>query len=139
MGQTERRQRRLEMGRSIITVARITRITRAAAFRSNNKTSLDAGEWVSALVREMQSASSVNDAEHRATNVLRAFEESTLEQAEIEIKRIRKQNELLKRAVTIQNAIEAKRRRRADAEKTSCGAAKHVSIVRRAISDGTEE
>jgi hypothetical protein len=74
------------------------------AFRSNNKTSLDAGEWVSALVREMQSASSVNDAEHRATNVLRAFEESTLEQAEIEIKRIRKQNELLKRAVTIQNA-----------------------------------
>ena len=52
----------------------------------------------------MQSASSVNDAEHRATNVLRAFEESTLEQAEIEIKRIRKQNELLKRAVTIQNA-----------------------------------
>ncbi len=74
------------------------------AFRSNNKTSLDAGEWVSALVREMQSASSVNDAEHRSTNVLRAFEESTLEQAEIEIKRIRKQNELLKRAVTIQNA-----------------------------------
>ena len=73
------------------------------AFRSN-KTSLDAGEWVSALVREMQSASSVSDAEHRATNVLRAFEESTREQAEIEIKRIRKQNELLKRAVTIQNA-----------------------------------
>ena len=61
-------------------------------------------DGVSALVREMQSASSVNDAEHRATNVLRAFEESTLEQAEIEIKRIRKQNELLKRAVTIQNA-----------------------------------
>ena len=73
-------------------------------FRSNNKTSLDAGEWVSALVREMQSASSVNDAEHRAMNVLRAFEESTREEAEIEIKRIRKQNELLKRAVTIQNA-----------------------------------
>ena len=72
-------------------------------FRSN-KTSLDAGEWVSALVREMQSASSVNDAEHRAMNVLRAFEESTREEAEIEIKRIRKQNELLKRAVTIQNA-----------------------------------
>jgi hypothetical protein len=71
--------------------------------QQNKNKSLDAAEWVSAIVREMQNASSVGDAELRATNVLRAFEESTREQAELEIKRIRKQNELLKRAVTIQN------------------------------------
>ena len=72
----------------------------------------------------MQSASSVNDAEHRAMNVLRAFEESTREEAEIEIKRIRKQNELQKGSDYSKCSVEGKRRR-TDTEKTSRRSCKH--------------
>jgi pyruvate/2-oxoglutarate dehydrogenase complex dihydrolipoamide acyltransferase (E2) component len=90
----------------------------ASATDVNGKGPRSAEEWVEVVVREMSAASDLADASSRASRVLRAFEQAAVSHAQsaggsdsAEVPRLRSQlaeaqreNQLLKRAVAIQNA-----------------------------------
>lgn len=69
-----------------------------------------AEEWVDELVSQMSSATDLQDAKNRAAHLLQAFEEAIQAQTtrsgslEFRCSELEKENNVLKRAVTIQNA-----------------------------------
>ncbi len=63
-----------------------------------------AEEWIDLLVQQMSAASDVADAKHRASQVLRAFEQAVMQHSDQQTGDISRENALLKRAVAIQNS-----------------------------------
>lgn len=74
-----------------------------------------ASEWVDLVVQQMAEASSVEDAKQRAASILQAFEQAAVrhsekqggpegERSKLQVQELLKENQLLKRAVAIQNS-----------------------------------